>query len=140
MARFNEEFDKLMKAEGGYVNDPNDAGGETYAGVSRKNHPKWSGWKIIDEIKSKTDKKDLNKVLKQNVKLNKLLQEFYKFNFWDIMDLDDIPSQKIAHQLFDTAVNCGRINAIKFAQRTLGITPTGRFDSLTKEKLMSCEK
>ena len=39
MAKFDEEFDKVILAEGGYVNDPDDAGGETYLGISRKNNP-----------------------------------------------------------------------------------------------------
>ena len=28
MAKFDEEFNKVILAEGGYVNDPDDAGGE----------------------------------------------------------------------------------------------------------------
>ena len=51
MANFNIEFEKLILAEGGYVNDSDDAGGETYLGISRKNNPNWSGWKLIDSIK-----------------------------------------------------------------------------------------
>ena len=39
MANFKESFDKVILAEGGYVNDPDDAGGETYLGISRVNHP-----------------------------------------------------------------------------------------------------
>ena len=51
MANFDIEFEKLILAEGGYVNDHDDAGGETYLGISRKNNPNWSGWKLIDSIK-----------------------------------------------------------------------------------------
>ena len=43
MANFDEAFALTMKSEGGYANNPNDTGGETYKGVSRKNHPKWNG-------------------------------------------------------------------------------------------------
>ena len=51
MANFDIEFDKLIFTEGGYVNDPDDAGGETYLGISRKHNPKWDGWKKIDSFK-----------------------------------------------------------------------------------------
>ncbi len=33
MAKFDDEFEKVILAEGGYVNDPDDAGGETYLGI-----------------------------------------------------------------------------------------------------------
>mgnify|MGYP002957326922 CR=1 FL=1 len=39
MANFNEEFKKVILVEGGYVNDPDDAGGETYLGISRRYNP-----------------------------------------------------------------------------------------------------
>ena len=47
MANFNQAFKKVMSAEGGYVNDPDDPGGETYKGVARKMNPRWSGWAIV---------------------------------------------------------------------------------------------
>jgi lysozyme family protein len=35
MACFGDAFKKLSIKEGGYVNDKDDAGGETYRGISR---------------------------------------------------------------------------------------------------------
>lgn len=35
MAIFDTLFDRLMKHEGGYVNNPNDPGGETMWGVTK---------------------------------------------------------------------------------------------------------
>ena len=35
MANFDEEFNRIIFVEGGYVNDKDDAGGETYLGISR---------------------------------------------------------------------------------------------------------
>jgi lysozyme family protein len=35
MAEFKTAFEVTMKAEGGYVNDPDDPGGETYKGSAR---------------------------------------------------------------------------------------------------------
>ena len=44
MAYFGDAFKKLSIKEGGYVNDKDDAGGETYRGISRKYNPTWQGW------------------------------------------------------------------------------------------------
>lgn len=39
MADFQESFRIAMGHEGGYSKDPDDAGGETYKGISRKFNP-----------------------------------------------------------------------------------------------------
>ena len=51
MANFEDEFNRIIFVEGGYVNDPSDAGGETYLGISRKANPYWKGWEMVDTIK-----------------------------------------------------------------------------------------
>lgn len=140
MANFDIEFDKLILKEGGYVNDPDDAGGETYLGISRRHNPRWAGWQIIDEYKnSKIKSRNLTKSLKQNYKLTNLARRLYKNYYWDIIELDDIPSQEIAHQLFDTCVNCGVTTAIRIAQQIIGMTITGKWSYELKHNLMKYE-
>lgn len=51
MAEFKPAFEQTIAHEGGYMNDPDDPGGETYKGVARKYWPKWLGWHIIDLLK-----------------------------------------------------------------------------------------
>lgn len=135
MAKFDIEFDKLILAEGGYVNDKDDAGGETYLGISRKNNPNWNGWKTIDAEKKKGTK-NITSRLKQNKELTDSAKELYKNNYWDVLELDDIPSQGIAHQLFDTCVNCGVKTAINIAQQVLMMTVTGKWSEELKYNLM----
>lgn len=135
MANFDEEFDKLILTEGGYVNDPDDAGGETYLGIARKFNPKWSGWKTIDTEKEKGIK-GITSRLKKNKTLTDEAKHYYKIRYWDIMELDDIPSQKIAHQVFDTCVNCGQKTAINIAQHLMGMTVTGKWSEELKLNLM----
>lgn len=135
MANFDEEFDKLIFVEGGYVNDKDDTGGETYLGISRKFNPGWQGWKIIDAEKKKGTK-GITSRLKKNDVLTDEAKHLYKMSYWDIMDLDDIPSQGIAHQLFDTCVNCGCKTAIRIAQQILGMTVTGKWSDELKYNLM----
>lgn len=136
MAKFDEEFDKVILAEGGYVNDPDDAGGETYLGISRKNNPKWVGWEVIDDIKKKYGTKNITSRLKKDVALTNSAKLLYKQNYWDILELDDIPSQGMAHQLFDTCVNCGKTTAIRIAQQVLMMTITGKWSDELKYNLM----
>lgn len=136
MAKFDTEFDKLILSEGGYVNDPDDAGGETYLGISRKNNPKWVGWEVIDDIKKKYGTKNITSRLKKDVALTNSAKLLYKQNYWDVLELDDIPSQGIAHQLFDTCVNCGKTTAIRIAQQVLMMTITGKWSDELKYNLM----
>lgn len=136
MAKFDGEFDKVILAEGGYVNDPDDAGGETYLGISRKNNPKWVGWEVIDDIKKKYGTKNITSRLKKDVALTNSAKLLYKQNYWDVLELDDIPSQGIAHQLFDTCVNCGKTTAIRIAQQVLMMTITGKWSDELKYNLM----
>lgn len=140
MAKFDEEFEKVILAEGGYVDDPDDAGGETYLGISRKNNPKWVGWSVIDDIKKKYGTKNITSRLKKDKALTNSAKLLYKQNYWDVLDLDDIPSQDIAHQLFDTCVNCGKTTAVRIAQQCCGMTITGKWSDELKYNLMQYGK
>lgn len=139
MANFDKEFEKVVFVEGGYVNDPDDAGGETYLGISRKNNPKWSGWVSIDQLK-KHHPKNFKKLLKQTPELTAKAKYLYKEKYWDVLELDDIHSQDIAHQLFDTAVNMGITSAIRIAQQVIGMTITGKWSDELKHNLMQYGK
>ncbi|MBC7912857.1 MAG: hypothetical protein H7Y07_01930, partial [Pyrinomonadaceae bacterium] len=52
MANFDLAYKITMHNEGGYANDPQDNGGETWKGVARNFCPKWAGWVIVDRIKA----------------------------------------------------------------------------------------
>ena len=140
MANFNEEFKKVILVEGGYVNDPDDTGGETYLGISRRYNPNSKIWNIIDNVKKQYGIKGINNRLKNNQEVINEAKRIYKTNYWDILELDDIPSQKIAHELFDTAVNCGVITSINLAQQVCNMTVTGKFTSELKYNLMQYGK
>lgn len=139
MADFDKEFEKVVLAEGGYCDDHDDTGGETYVGISRKYNPNWSGWSIID-VEKKNGLKNITVRLKKNKELNNKLKLIYKQKYWDVLDLDDIPSQNIAHQLFDTCVNCGKVTAIRIAQQIIGMTVTGKWSDELRYNLMQYGK
>ena len=131
MADFEKAFAKTIKAEGGYVNNPNDKGGETYMGITRKNHPKLKMWKLIDELKNILNIKDLNAKLKRNEDVQNEIKSVYRKNYWNSLRLDIIYSQRIANQFFDISVNCGIYSAIKAMQRVAGVKETGKLDDKT---------
>ena len=79
MAVFEKAFAKTIKAEGGYVNNPNDRGGETYMGVTRKNYPNLKLWIIVDNAKSVDSTKGyINRVLQNCLGITEEIKEIYK--------------------------------------------------------------
>ena len=120
MALFNLAYKITMKNEGGYANNPNDRGGETWRGIARNFWSTWSGWKIIDAIKAQHPA-SLNAALGANTVLETQVLAFYKQNFWDTEALDSIQDQQLANQLFDTAVNMGTGIASKFLQQGINV-------------------
>ena len=122
MANFEQAFQITLGHEGGYVFDPDDAGGETYRGVARRYHPNWSGWEIIDQLKQQSDsRRQLNKRLDENRPLQSQIQSFYKQHYWDRFQGDLIASQDLAEELFDTGVNMGVHRAVRFLQEGLNL-------------------
>ena len=113
MADFNKAFKKVLKFEGGYVNDKSDSGGETKYGISKKAFPNL-------DIK--------------NLTLNEA-KEIYKKVYWDRIKGDEIKSQKIAELIFDTAVNMGAYFAIKSAQKILNVKQDGIIGAITLNAL-----
>lgn len=126
MAEFKKAYVKVKKFEGGYANNPNDNGGETYAGIARAHHPKWSGWAIVDKYKqSEHSSKTLNKVLQGNAEIGAMVESFYKVNFWNPIMGDSIMNQLTADNIMDFAVNSGVSRAVKYAQRIVGTVEDG---------------
>jgi lysozyme family protein len=118
MALFPEAFAHTLKHEGGYSNDVDDAGGETYKGISRKYHPAWQGWKIIDGAKNLSTFPDC---IENDSELNIIVMSFYKEYYWDRFLGDLIIDQDLANELFDTAVNMGVGRAVTFLQTGLNL-------------------
>lgn len=119
---FDIAYNTTMKWEGGYSNNAFDTGGETFKGISRKHHPNWLGWTIIDSIKGNPD---FLKSVSSNPTLLRLTKEFYKEKYWDNkqlnLELIDKAYIKLACELFDIAVNMGPGTAAKFIQRALNL-------------------
>ncbi len=117
---FDKAYEITRIHEGGYVNDPDDMGGETYQGISRRYHPSWPGWSIIDAQKRNPDfPLHLNELTGLQVDV----EMFYRANFWDWFWGDDVSELEpdIAYEMFDTAVNLGVSRAVGFLQLSLNV-------------------
>lgn len=104
MSRFDACFEFVVGAEGGYVNDPNDPGGETIWGITRRDHPEaWAqGRPTIEAAKA-----------------------IYRKQYWDVVRGDDWP-EGYDLAVFDAAINQGTGPAVMMAQKALGVTIDGK--------------
>jgi len=128
MAHFETSLALVLRHEGGYVFDPDDAGGETYRGIARRYHPDWPGWAIIDAHKAEGDgfvrRLDADEVLQAQV------AEFYRVQFWNRLWGERLPDQALADELLDTAVNMGVRRAVTFLQAALNLLNRNQRDYL----------
>jgi len=136
MSDFKSAFDKMLVNEGGYVNNPNDRGGETYKGISRVFNPSWTGWQLLDKI---DDKNNIN-----NPILDEAVELFYLENYWNKLKCDNIASDLVAFELFDTSVNMGVKGGTKLMQMVveakqdgiIGVNTLNSINSLDEELLI----
>ena len=117
MANFEKAYRLIIANEGGYVNDPDDPGGETYKGIARKKQPDWVGWTNIDLMKKQPHFPDS---LDNMMDLQSEIVRFYKVIFWDKVGGDQINDQDIANSIFDFAVNSGVSTSVGLAQVVVG--------------------
>ena len=128
MNRSDKFIDIVFKAEGFYSNDIDDSGGETLYGIARNKNPKWLGWKIVDEYKTKSNfpnnmKKDGNLIALKNT--------FYTEIYAKPCKIDEFDNELLALHVFDFAVNAGMKTAIKTLQKIVGTFQDGIIGSKT---------
>ena len=136
MAEFKTSLQKTLNHEGGYVNDPDDLGKETYKGISRASHSKWSGWTIIDNYKAKSG---FPLILDKDIELQKQVELFYLYEFWLPLKADQIANQITADSIFDFAVNAGIKTSVQLTQSIVGTKADGIVGEQTLSKLNSLD-
>jgi type VI secretion system secreted protein VgrG len=117
---FTETLQHTLQFEGGYANDPDDRGGETFRGISRKNWPDWAGWKLIDQAKARglKSRQAIDDFFAQSAEMEALVAGFYYGNFWQPFERLALPPLTAA-KLFDASVNLGLARAVKLLQKAL---------------------
>jgi lysozyme family protein len=93
---FDEIIHRLIKREGGYVNDPDDAGGETKFGISKRQYPHL-------DIESLTAAQ---------------AHEIYRRDYWDRHKVSHLPAS-IREIYFDMCVLQGVKTATRILQKAI---------------------
>lgn len=104
----------ILRQESGYANVSGDLGGETYRGITRKNFPKWDGWKIVDENKPLK-----NGQIIDNEELENNVMDFYYDNFYTPMKIDKVEDMLISGHLLCHGVNAGIKTSVKLLQKAV---------------------
>lgn len=140
MANFKEAYDITAKYEGGYVNDPADAGGETIFGVARNSWPNLAMWGTLDRYKKTgMTKKELEKACKADNDFMQEVETVYYNQYWFKIWGDKLTDQKSANAIYDFAVNSGVSRAVKYAQIASGATSDGKMGPKSLAAINSCK-
>ena len=107
----------VLVHEGGYVNDPDDRGGETYRGIAKASHPNWAGWALLERHKPLS----YNQVVKGDDELDNLVLEVYHKDYYTPMKLDSVTDLMISAHLMCQGVNSGSKAAVKLLQKSINI-------------------
>ena len=94
LVKFDEIIEVVLHHEGGYVNDPDDPGGETNFGIAKRSHP---------DV-------DIKNLTKDGAK------EIYKEHYWDANKVESLP-ENLRHIAFDMYVNQGKSRGVKILQQ-----------------------
>lgn len=97
---FNEAVEVVLKNEGGYVRDPDDPGGETKFGISKKSYPD------LDIAELTRDE----------------AVAIYHRDFWEANRYGEIHNFDVAMKVFDLAVNVGAKTVNVMLQLAIGLT------------------
>ncbi len=120
--RFNVAMVALLKTEGGFVNDPHDAGGATKYGISLRfllaegkvdlDHNGRADFDL--DMDGDIDGQDIRLLSVDHAKA------LYYRCFWQTVQADQYP-RPLGEALFDQAVNGGLVSARKLLQRAVNL-------------------
>lgn len=109
MSDFATAIERALGHEGAYVNDPEDPGGETNWGISKRSYPQLN----IAEL-----------TRKQAI-------DIYERDFWHPVAAR-LSSFALRFQVLDAAINHGMGNATRMLQRAVGVTDDGHWGPISK--------
>lgn len=126
MPSSTDAINKVLLHEGGYVNNPKDAGKRTNLGITQKVYEDFLGKKLlgsdIDAPKGQP-MSEAETVMRNMPKGNAIA--IYKKDYWDKVQGDKIKNYGVAFALFDQAVNRGHKKVVSQAQEILKIPVDG---------------
>lgn len=99
---FATAFDLVIGHERGYANDPNDPGGETKWGISKRSYPSL----------------DIKNLTRDDAYF------IYLRDYWKVVGADDLP-QWCRFDMFDAAVHSGTAQSKRWMQFAVGVSQDG---------------
>ena len=106
---FDKAIKVILRHEGGYVNDPDDPGGETKFGISKRAFPD------VD-IKNLTEDQ---------------AKKIYFDEYWKPLNLHLLQNKELALHVFDHGVNAGKHTAVRMLQEILECKKDGVLGPVT---------
>jgi lysozyme family protein len=104
---FYTSVERALGHEGQYSNDPDDPGGETNWGISKRSYPSL----------------DIRNLTREDA------IAIYKRDYWETVE--GVPDS-VKFQLFDFAINSGIGNTIRALQRACDVVPDGKWGIFSK--------
>jgi lysozyme family protein len=114
MANYELALKALFDREGLYSKDPDDAGGETYRGISRRYFGDWSGWELIDKEGNAAHR----------AVLDGLASAHYRTHYWNRIRGDELP-EEVGKPLLLASVLTNTGKAVEWLQRSLNAMNAG---------------
>lgn len=120
---FEKSLELVLKHEGGFVNHPQDPGGMTNLGVTKKVWDAYIGRESTEAEMRALTKKDV--------------APLYRKNYWGEL-ADGLPNG-VDYLYFDFAVNAGPRQAAKTLQTALGVIPDGIIGPITLQAIRNSD-
>jgi lysozyme family protein len=124
MSRFEECLARVLKHEGGYVNDPLDSGGRTNLGVTQRVWEEFVGHPVSEA--------DMRALTPQKV------APMYKIKYWNPSYCAVLP-KGLDYVVFDFAVNAGTGRSVKTLQSAIGCVSDGVIGPRTMAAINNAE-
>ena len=110
IGEFEKALKRILKHEGGFVNDPLDSGGMTNLGVTKRVWEEFVGHPV-----SEADMKALTP---------EIIAPMYKMKYWNSSYCEVLP-KGLDYVVFDFAVNAGTGRSVKTLQQAIGCVADG---------------
>lgn len=108
MPEFSHYLPKILRHEGGFVNDPDDPGGATNKGVTLETFRRYA----VSDLGVEPTLENLKQLTDDQAGI------IYKKRYWDRLRGDEISDSELAYHVTDFYINAGN-NAVKVLQQTL---------------------
>lgn len=114
---FSQFLSFVLKWEGGFTDDPDDAGGATNLGIIQVEYDRWRKAKGLSRQSVRHITQDEARAI-------------YRANYWQPLRCDET-EWALAGAMFDCGVNMGNPTCVRLLQRIVGVIADGKLGPVT---------